>query len=206
LSRSKSSTRWLQEHFADTYVKQAHAQGLRSRAAFKLESLLERDIKLRPGMIIVDLGAAPGSWSQLAARWLKGKGRVVATDILPIEPLEGVEFLQGDFTQASVLSQFEALLAGDKADLVLCDMAPNMSGVTGVDVPKALYLLELAADFVENWLKPGGDFVFKLFQGTGTDIFLATLRKRYAKVNIRKPPASRARSREVYVVATGKKV
>jgi len=206
LSRSKSSTRWLQEHFADTYVKQAHAQGLRSRAAFKLESLLERDIKLRPGMIIVDLGAAPGSWSQLAARWLKGKGRVVATDILPIEPLEGVEFLQGDFTQASVLSQLEALLAGDKADLVLCDMAPNMSGVTGVDVPKALYLLELAADFVESWLKPGGDFVFKLFQGTGTDLFLAALRKRYAKVNIRKPPASRARSREVYVVATGKKV
>jgi len=206
LSRSKSSTRWLQEHFADTYVKQAHAQGLRSRAAFKLESLLERDIKLRPGMIIVDLGAAPGSWSQLAARWLKGKGRVVATDILPIEPLEGVEFLQGDFTQASVLSQLEALLAGDKADLVLCDMAPNMSGVTGVDVPKALYLLELAADFVEIWLKPGGDFVFKLFQGTGTDLFLAALRKRYAKVNIRKPPASRARSREVYVVATGKKV
>jgi 23S rRNA (uridine2552-2'-O)-methyltransferase len=137
---------------------------------------------------------------------LKGKGRVVATDILPIEPLEGVEFLQGDFTQAAVLSQFEALLAGDKADLVLCDMAPNMSGVTGVDVPKALYLLELAADFVENWLKPGGDFVFKLFQGSGTDVFLATLRKRYAKVNIRKPPASRARSREVYVVATGKKV
>lgn len=206
MSRSKSSTRWLHEHFADTYVKQAHAQGLRSRAAFKLESLLERDIKLRPGMIIVDLGAAPGSWSQLAARWLKGKGRVVATDILPIEPLEGVEFLQGDFTQASVLSQLEALLAGDKADLVLCDMAPNMSGVTGVDVPKALYLLELAADFVENWLKPGGDFVFKLFQGTGTDIFLGMLRKRYAKVNIRKPPASRARSREVYVVATGKKV
>jgi 23S rRNA (uridine2552-2'-O)-methyltransferase len=206
LSRSKSSTRWLQEHFSDTYVKQAQAQGLRSRAAFKLEELLERDVALRPGMIVVDLGAAPGGWSQLVARWLKGRGRALATDILDMAPIDGVEFLRGDFTESAVLSQLEALLDGQKVDLVLSDMAPNMSGVSGVDVPKALHLVELAAEFAENWLKPGGNFVFKLFQGSGTDIFLSGLRKRYAKVNIRKPAASRARSREVYAIATGKKV
>ena len=205
-ARSKSSSRWLKEHFSDVYVKQAQAQGLRSRAAFKLEELLEDDLKIRPGMTIVDLGAAPGSWSQMAVRWLKGKGRVIATDILPMEQLEGVEFLQGDFTDELVLAKLEALLDGQKVDLVLSDMAPNMSGMHGVDIPKSLYLAELAADFAQAWLKPGGTYLVKLFQGTGTDEHLKLLRGRYTKVNLRKPAASRSRSREIYAMATGKRV
>lgn len=206
MARSKSSSRWLKEHFSDVFVKQAQAQGLRSRAAFKLEELLETELKIRPGMTIVDLGAAPGGWSQMAARWLKGKGRVVATDILPMEALEGVEFLQGDFTDEKVLHQLEQLLGGEKVDLVLSDMAPNMSGVEGVDIPRSLYLAELAADFAQAWLKPGGSYLVKLFQGSGTDAHLNVLRKRYTKVNLRKPAASRARSREIYAMATGKRV
>lgn len=206
MARSKSSSRWLKEHFSDVFVKQAQAQGLRSRAAFKLEELLETELKIRPGMTIVDLGAAPGGWSQVAARWLKGKGRVVATDILPMEALEGVEFLQGDFTDENVLKQLEELLGGEKVDLVLSDMAPNMSGVEGVDIPRSLYLAELAADFAQAWLKPGGSYLVKLFQGSGTDAHLNVLRKRYTKVNLRKPAASRARSREIYAMATGKRV
>ena len=205
-ARSKSSSRWLKEHFSDVYVKQAQAQGLRSRAAFKLEELLEDDLKIRPGMTVVDLGAAPGSWSQMAVRWLKGKGRVIATDILPMEQLEGVEFLQGDFTDELVLAKLEALLDGQKVDLVLSDMAPNMSGMHGVDIPKSLYLAELAADFAQAWLKPGGTYLVKLFQGTGTDEHLKLLRGRYTKVNLRKPAASRSRSREIYAMATGKRV
>ena len=205
-ARSKSSSRWLKEHFSDVYVKQAQAQGLRSRAAFKLEELLEDDLKIRPGMTVVDLGAAPGSWSQMAVRWLKGKGRVIATDILPMEQLEGVEFLQGDFTDELVLAKLEAMLAGQKVDLVLSDMAPNMSGVNGVDIPKSLYLAELAAEFAQSWLKPGGTYLVKLFQGTGTDEHLKLLRGRYTKVNLRKPAASRSRSREIYAMATGKRV
>ncbi len=204
-ARSKSSTRWLKEHFSDVYVKQAQAQGLRSRAAFKLEELLEDDLKIRPGMTIVDLGAAPGSWSQMAVRWLKGKGRVIATDILPMEQLEGVEFLQGDFTDELVLAKLEAMLDGQKVDLVLSDMAPNMSGMHVVDIPKSLYLAELAADFAQTWLKPGGTYLVKLFQGTGTDEHLKLLRGRYTKVNLRKPAASRSRSREIYAMATGKR-
>ena len=205
-ARSKSSSRWLKEHFSDVYVKQAQAQGLRSRAAFKLEELLEDDLKIRPGMTVVDLGAAPGSWSQMAVRWLKGKGRVIATDILPMEQLEGVEFLQGDFTDELVLAKLEAMLEGQKVDLVLSDMAPNMSGVNGVDIPKSLYLAELAAEFAQAWLKPGGTYLVKLFQGTGTDEHLKLLRGRYTKVNLRKPAASRSRSREIYAMATGKRV
>ena len=205
-ARSKSSSRWLKEHFSDVYVKQAQAQGLRSRAAFKLEELLEDDLKIRPGMTIVDLGAAPGSWSQMAVRWLKGKGRVIATDILPMEQLEGVEFLQGDFTDELVLAKLEAMLDGQKVDLVLSDMAPNMSGMHGVDIPKSLYLAELAADFAQAWLKPGGTYLVKLFQGTGTDEHLKLLRGRYTKVNLRKPAASRSRSREIYAMAIGKRV
>jgi 23S rRNA (uridine2552-2'-O)-methyltransferase len=206
VARSKSSSRWLKEHFSDVYVKQAQAQGLRSRAAFKLEELLESDLKIRPGMTVVDLGAAPGGWSQMAVRWLKGKGRVIATDILPMQAIEGVEFLQGDFTDEAVLKQLEEMLGGDKVDLVLSDMAPNMSGVDGVDIPKSLYLAELAAEFAQTWLKPGGTYVVKLFQGSGTDEHLKVLRGRYAKVNLRKPAASRSRSREVYAMAIGKRV
>jgi len=205
-ARSKSSSRWLKEHFSDVYVKQAQAQGLRSRAAFKLEELLEDDLKIRPGMTIIDLGAAPGGWSQMAVRWLKGKGRVIATDILPMEQLDGVEFLQGDFTDDLVLAKLEAMLDGQKVDLVLSDMAPNMSGMEGVDIPKSLYLAELAADFAQLWLKPGGTYLVKLFQGSGTDEHLKLLRGRYTKVNLRKPAASRSRSREIYAMATGKRV
>ena len=206
MARSKSSSRWLKEHFSDVFVKQAQAQGLRSRAAFKLEELLETELKIRPGMTIVDLGAAPGGWSQMAVRWLKGKGRVIATDILPMETLEGVEFLQGDFTDEAFLLQLEQMLGGQKVDLVLSDMAPNMSGVEGVDIPRSLYLAELAADFAQTWLKPGGSYLVKLFQGSGTDAHLNVLRKRYTKVNLRKPAASRSRSREIYAMATGKRV
>lgn len=204
-ARSKSSSRWLKEHFSDVYVKQAQAQGLRSRAAFKLEELLEDDLKIRPGMTVIDLGAAPGGWSQMAVRWLKGKGRVIATDILPMEHLEGVEFLQGDFTDDLVLAKLEAMLDGQKVDLVLSDMAPNMSGMEGVDIPKSLYLAELAAEFAQSWLKPGGTYLVKLFQGSGTDEHLKLLRGRYTKVNLRKPAASRSRSREIYAMATGKR-
>ncbi len=204
-ARSKSSSRWLKEHFSDVYVKQAQAQGLRSRAAFKLEELLEDDLKIRPGMTVIDLGAAPGGWSQMAVRWLKGKGRVIATDILPMEHLDGVEFLQGDFTDDLVLAKLEAMLDGQKVDLVLSDMAPNMSGMEGVDIPKSLYLAELAAEFAQSWLKPGGTYLVKLFQGSGTDEHLKLLRGRYTKVNLRKPAASRSRSREIYAMATGKR-
>ena len=143
---------------------------------------------------------------QMAARWLKGKGRVIATDILAMDALEGVEFLQGDFTDEQVFSQLEALLGGAKVDLVLCDMAPNMSGMEGVDLPKSLYLAELAHDFAAHWLKPGGAYLVKLFQGTGTDEYLKMLRKNFTKVNLRKPAASRSRSREIYAMATGKRV
>jgi 23S rRNA (uridine2552-2'-O)-methyltransferase len=205
VARSKSSSIWLKEHFSDVYVKQAQAQGLRSRAAFKLEELLLRDIHIKPGMTVVDLGAAPGGWSQMAAKCLKGKGRVVATDILPIAPLEGVEFLLGDFTEESVLAQLESMLHGQKVDLVLSDMAPNMSGVSGVDIPKSLYLAELARDFADQWLRPGGSYLVKLFQGSGTDDYLKTLKTRYRTVNLRKPAASRARSKEIYAMATDKR-
>jgi 23S rRNA (uridine2552-2'-O)-methyltransferase len=204
VARSKSSSGWLKEHFSDVYVKQAQAQGLRSRAAFKLEELLETDLRIRPGMTVVDLGAAPGGWSQMAVKWLKGNGRVIATDILAIEPLAGVEFLQGDFTEAQVLIALETLLAGEKVDLVLSDMAPNMSGMAGVDIPKSLYLAELARDFADAWLRPGGSYLVKLFQGSGTDQYLKDLRTRYRSVNLRKPAASRNRSREIYAMATGK--
>lgn len=206
MARSKSSQRWLKEHFSDAFVKQAQAEGLRSRAAFKLEELLESDLRIRPGMTVIDLGAAPGGWSQMAVRWLKGQGRVIATDILPIAPLAGVEFLQGDFTDESVLRALEAMLNEAQVDLVLSDMAPNTTGVAGIDIPKSLYLAELARDFAQQWLRPGGAYLVKLFQGSGTDEYLKDLRTRYSKVNLRKPAASRSRSREIYAMATGKRV
>lgn len=205
MARSKSSQRWLKEHFSDAFVKQAQAEGLRSRAAFKLEELLESDLRIRPGMTVIDLGAAPGGWSQMAVRWLKGQGRVIATDILPITPLAGVEFLQGDFTEEAVLRALEAMLNEAQVDLVLSDMAPNTTGVAGIDIPKSLYLAELARDFAQQWLRPGGAYLVKLFQGSGTDEYLKDLRTRYSKVNLRKPAASRSRSREIYAMATGKR-
>jgi 23S rRNA (uridine2552-2'-O)-methyltransferase len=208
-TRSKSSQRWLKEHHSDPFVKKAKAEGLRSRAAYKLEELVERDRLLKPGMVVVDLGAAPGGWSQ----WLRqalgeidrgAPGRVIALDILEMPPLAGVEFIHGDFREDAVLSLLESTLGGAPVDLVLSDMAPNKSGVDAVDMPRAMYLSELAMDFADRHLRPGGTLLIKLFQGVGFDDYVRELRKRYAKVSIRKPAASRKRSPEVYALAQGK--
>ncbi|MCL1634163.1 23S rRNA (uridine(2552)-2'-O)-methyltransferase RlmE [Luteimonas sp. SX5] len=204
MARSKSSQRWLKEHFADPYVKKAQAEGLRSRAAYKLEELVERDQLLKPGMVVVDLGAAPGGWSQWVRQALGDQGRVVALDILEMPPLAGVEFLHGDFREDAVLSALETSLGGQPVDLVLSDMAPNKSGVDSVDLPRAMHLAELAMDFADRQLRPGGNFLIKLFQGVGFDEYVRQLRRRYAKVSIRKPAASRKRSPEVYALAQGK--
>lgn len=203
MARSKSSTRWLKEHFDDPYVKRAHAEGVRSRAAYKLEELIERNRLLRPGIVVVDLGAAPGGWSQMVHQHLGGNGRIVALDILPMPSVGGVTFIQGDFRDGKVLSLLETELAGTTVDLVLSDMAPNMSGVGSVDQARMMELAELARDFAQDHLKPGGNFLLKLFQGAGFDEYLRDLRTRYAKVTMRKPKASRARSPEVYALATG---
>jgi 23S rRNA (uridine2552-2'-O)-methyltransferase len=205
MARSKSSQRWLREHFSDPYVKKAQAEGLRSRAAYKLEELIQRDRLLKPGMVVVDLGAAPGGWSQLVRRELGDSGRVIALDILEMPSLAGVEFIHGDFRETEPLSRLEAALAGAEVDLVLSDMAPNMSGVDAVDQARSMYLAELARDFADRHLRVGGDFLIKLFQGEGFDAYIADLRKRYAKLQIRKPAASRRRSNEVYALATGKR-
>ena len=205
MARSKSSHRWLREHFADPYVKRAQSEGLRSRAAYKLEELLARDRILKPGMVVVDLGAAPGGWSQVARRMLGDTGRVVALDILEMPSIAGVEFIHGDFREDSALSRLEEMLKGEPVDLVLSDMAPNMSGMDAVDQPRALHLAELARDFADAHLRPGGSFLLKLFHGQGSDVFLRDLRRRYQAVRVRKPEASRRRSSEVYVLATGKR-
>jgi len=203
MARSKTSRRWLKEHFDDPYVKQAQAQGLRSRACFKLLELQDKYQLIRPGQVIVDLGAAPGGWSQLAARWNKGRGLIVAMDLLAIEPLDGVEFIQGDFTDDEPLSRLEQQLGTQAVDLVMSDMAPNISGMQAVDLPRAMYLVELALDFACSHLKSGGSMLVKVFQGEGFDAFLATTRAAFSKVRIIKPKASRPRSREVYVLARG---
>ncbi len=203
-TRSKSSHRWLQEHFSDPYVKKAQAEGLRSRAAYKLEELVERDRLLKPGMVVVDLGAAPGGWSQWVRQALGEKGRVIALDILDMPGLAGVEFIHGDFREDAVLARLEATLDGQLVDLVLSDMAPNMSGVDAVDLPRAMHLAELAMEFADHHLRTGGAFLIKLFQGVGFDEYVRELRRRYAKVVIRKPAASRKRSPEVYALAQGK--
>jgi 23S rRNA (uridine2552-2'-O)-methyltransferase len=210
-TRSKSSQRWLKEHFSDPFVKKAQAEGLRSRAAYKLEELVERDRLLKPGMVVVDLGAAPGGWSQWVRqeldRMAKGQdaaGRVIALDILEMPTLAGVEFLHGDFRDDDVLSALETALGGKPVDLVLSDMAPNKSGVDAVDQPRAMHLAELAMDFADRHLKPGGTFLIKLFQGVGFDDYVRSLRQRYARVAIRKPAASRKRSPEVYALAQGR--
>lgn len=205
MNRSKSSRRWLAEHFADPFVKRAQAEGMRSRAVYKLEELIERDQLLKPGMRVVDLGAAPGGWSQLVRRELGDRGMVVALDILEMPPIAGVEFIHGDFREPEPLSRLEAALGGQPVDLVLSDMAPNMSGVAAVDQPRSLHLVELARDFAEQHLRQGGTLLLKLFQGQGSDAFLKDLRQRYTKVQIRKPKASRNRSPEVYALALGKR-
>ena len=209
-TRSKSSQRWLKEHFSDPFVKRAQADGMRSRAAYKLEELVERGKLLRPGMVVVDLGAAPGGWSQVLRQSLRDRrgldqGRVLALDILDMPPIAGVEFIHGDFREPEALSRLESLLDGAPVDLVLSDMAPNMTGVDTVDQARAMHLAELARDFAADHLKAGGDFLIKLFQGEGFDAYVADLRRQYTKLVIRKPAASRRRSNEVYALATGKR-
>ena len=213
-TRSKSSQRWLKEHFADPFVKKAQAEGMRSRAAYKLEELVERDRLLRPGMVVVDLGAAPGGWSQ----WIRQEmdlleagrqeparpGRVIASDILEMPTLAGVEFLHGDFREEAVLSRLLAMLDGEQVDLVLSDLAPNKSGMDSVDQPRMMYLAELAMEFADHHLRTDGAFLIKVIQGVGSDDYIRELRRRYAKVSIRKPAASRKRSPEVYALAQGK--
>ncbi|MBC6941559.1 MAG: 23S rRNA (uridine(2552)-2'-O)-methyltransferase RlmE [Xanthomonadales bacterium] len=205
MARSKSSSRWLREHFNDPYVKRAQAEGWRSRAVFKLDELLERDPLLRPGMVVVDLGAAPGGWSQVVRERLGDKGRVIALDILPMQGIGGVEFIHGDFRDEAVLAQLQQLLGGAPVDLVLSDMAPNMSGMAAVDQPRSMHLVELAEEFAAQQLRSGGAFLTKVFQGEGFDALVRRLRGGYERVSIRKPKASRARSPEVYALATGKK-
>ena len=202
-ARTKSSARWLNEHVNDPYVKQAQKDGYRSRSSYKLIQLNERDRLIRPGMLVVDLGSAPGGWSQVAARLVGAKGRVLATDILPMEPVKNVDFIQGDFTEESVLQQVVERLEGNAPDVVLSDIAPNISGIDSADQASAMYLVELALDMARQVLKSKGDFVAKVFQGSGSDAFLKDFRTSFEKVLIRKPAASRARSREVYMVGKG---
>ena len=204
--RSKSSARWLAEHASDPYVKRAHEEGWRSRAAFKLEEIQRTDRLLRPGITVVDLGAAPGGWSQYAARLLAGKGRVIALDVLEMPSLPGVEFIQGDFTEPDVLERLEAALGGARVDLVMSDMAPNMMGIADVDHDRSMYLVDLAVEFASKALRPGGDLLMKVFQGREFQPLLARLRKEFDTVKLRKPGASRARSSEVYVLARGYRI
>ncbi len=203
MARSRSSQSWLREHFNDPFVKKAQSEGKRSRATYKLEELIDRDRILKPGMMVVDLGAAPGGWSELVRPLVGPKGRVIALDILPFADIEGVEPLIGDFREDEVIVQLENMLDGAIVDLVLSDMAPNMSGVSSVDQARSLELAELATEFAATHLRQGGTFVVKLFQGAGFDTYLRDLRRGYAKVTMRKPRASRARSAEVYALCTG---
>lgn len=203
MARSKSSSLWLQRHINDPYVKQAQKDGYRSRSAYKLIELNERDRLLKPGMRIMDLGSAPGGWSQVAARIIGAKGRVLATDILPMDPIPNVDFIQGDFTEDVVVEKIFEWLAGEKFDLIISDIAPNISGIDSADQAACMYFLELALDTVRKALKPGANFVAKMFQGEGSDAYLKDLRKSFVKVSIRKPAASRPKSREVYIVAKG---
>jgi len=203
LARRPTSRRWLAEHHSDEYVKKARELGYRSRAVFKLEELDQRFSLFRPGMSVVDLGAAPGGWSQFATRRVSPGGTIIALDLLPMEPVAGVSFIQGDFREDATLNRLRAELAGRTVDLVLSDMAPNMSGIRGVDVPRALYLVELALQLSQQVLRPGGTLVLKAFSGSGFDDFLREVRADFARVALSKPKASRGRSPETYVVAGG---
>jgi len=201
MARSKSSEGWLKEHFDDEYVARAQQEGYRSRATYKLLEINEKDNLLRRGMTVVDLGAAPGGWSQIAADIVGSDGMVVALDILPMDPLAGVAVLEGDFQEEGVFNQLLATIGERPVDIVMSDMAPNMSGMRSIDQPKAMYLCELSLDLARSVLKPGGSMLIKLFQGEGSDEFIRECRKSFRKVLIRKPAASRARSREVYMLA-----
>ena len=198
-----SSKAWLKEHRDDVYVQRAQADGYRSRACYKLLELNEKDRFIKPGMTVVDLGSAPGGWSQVAAQLVGHKGRIIASDILPMDAIAGVDFIQGDFTEQSVFDEIQAVIGNDQPLVVLSDMAPNMSGIVDVDQPKAMYLVELALDLAVQMLPKGGVFAAKVFHGEGFDDWLKSVRSNFQSVNSRKPAASRPRSKEVYVVARG---
>ena len=204
--QSASSGRWLKEHFDDKYVQEAQKRGYRSRAFFKIEEIQNKDKLLRPGMTVVDLGAAPGGWSQYAAEIVGDGGLVIACDILPMDSLPGVNFLQGDFREEAVLDALLTRIRPEMVDVVMSDMAPNMSGNLASDQPRAMYLVELALDMCRQVLAPNGSFTVKVFQGEGFDQYLADIRSMFKVVKIRKPDSSRDRSREVYIVATGYKL
>ncbi len=203
MARSKTSKHWLKEHFNDPYVKQSQEDGYRSRASYKLLELQKKDNLFKPGMTVVDLGAAPGGWCQVAAELVGESGLVIASDILPMDFLPDVEFVQGDFTDDAVFEQILSVLDNRPVDLVISDMAPNMSGMADIDQPRAMALVELAFDLAHQVLRPGGAFVAKVFQGEGSDTLMRDMRKYYSRFVSRKPDASRARSREVYWVGTG---
>ena len=200
-----SSKAWMHEHINDEFVKRAQKEGYRARAAYKLTEIDDKDKLIKPGMTIVDLGATPGSWSQVAVQRLKGQGRIIALDLLEMQPIAGVEFIQGDFREESVLKLLEEKLNNKKVDLVIADMAPNISGITIVDQAGAAYLTELALEFSKVWLKPSGNFLVKVFVGEGFDEILRNMRAIFDKVVTRKPKASRGRSNEVYLLGLGRK-
>ncbi len=201
MARTKTSHQWLKEHFQDAYVKQARVDGYRCRAVYKLKEIHEKDQLLRSGQTVVDLGAAPGGWSQFAAPLVGERGCLIALDILPMDPLPHVTFIQGDFREESVSAALLATLNGRPVDLVLSDMSPNISGMKAMDQPRGMYLCELAVEFAQRTLRPGGDLLMKVFQGSGFDELLRQLRTQFQRVATRKPLASRARSPELYLLA-----
>ncbi len=203
MARSKTSKKWLDEHVNDPYVKKAKIDGYRSRASYKLIEINEKDKLFRPGNVVMDLGSAPGGWSQILVPLIGDTGRVIASDILPMDGIVGVSFIQGDFTEAAVYEEIVETLNGDKVDVVVCDMSPNISGVNTTDQYASIYLVELALDMARNVLKPGGSFCAKVFQGVGYEEYVKDVRSSFDKVLVRKPAASRPRSREVYIVAKG---
>lgn len=203
MARTKSSNEWLRRHVNDPFVKQAQLDGYRSRSAYKLIELNEKDRLIKPGMRVMDLGSAPGGWSQVAGKLVGKKGRVLATDILPMDPVVNTDFIQGDFTDEKIVGQLLQWLGGEKFDLIVSDIAPNITGIDSADQAGSMYFLELALDTVNKTLKPRASFAAKMFQGSGSDQYVKDLRKLFEKVVIRKPAASRAQSREVYIVAKG---
>ena len=203
VARSKSSQRWLNEHFNDPFVKMAQKDGYRSRASYKLLEIQEKDRILRPGMTVIDLGSTPGGWSQVTSRVVGDDGTLIASDILPMDTIAGVTFIQGDFTEQSVFDEIVAAVGNKPVDLVISDMAPNMSGIRIADQASAMYLCELALDLASKVLRPGGDFLIKVFHGDGFDEYLRDVRSRFEKVQMRKPTSSRDRSREQYLLARG---
>ncbi len=203
VARSKSSSRWLKEHFDDPFVKMAQKDGYRSRASYKLLEIQEKDRILRPGMTVIDLGSAPGGWSQVTSRVIGDKGTLIASDILPMSAIADVTFIEGDFTEDKVFNEIMDAVGNQPVDLVISDMAPNMSGVRTADQAAAMYLCELALDLATKVLRPGGDFLIKIFHGEGFDEYLRDVRQRFDKVQMRKPTSSRDRSREQYLLARG---